>query len=78
MFIQIGNMIFNINEIKSIRINSTAACCHRIEVALANEKWFCMTFRHQEDAEKEIKAIYAELSERRKSNEQKNMPDDRQ
>lgn len=77
MFIQIGNMIFNVNEIKSIRINSTAACCHRIEVALANEKWNCMTFRHIEDAEEKIKAIYAELSERRNSNEQKNMPNDR-
>ena len=77
MFIQIGNMIFNVNEIKSIRINSTAACCHRIVVALANEKCNCMTFRHIEDAEEKIKAIYAELSERRNSNEQKNMPNDR-
>lgn len=64
MFIQIGNMIFNIIEIKTIRINSTAACCHRIEVELANETWTCMKFDHIEDAEIKIKAIYAELSER--------------
>ena len=77
MFIQIGNMIFNKNEIKFIRINSTAACCHRIEVALENEKWFCMTFRHIDDAEEKIKAIYAELSERSNSNEQEKMPTNR-
>lgn len=63
MFIQIGNMIFNKNEIKYIRINSTAACCHRIEVAITNENWYSMAFRHKEDAEEKIKAIYAELKE---------------
>lgn len=61
MFIQIGNMIFNVNEIKSIRINSTAACCHRIEVKLADETWTCMKFNHIEDAEEKIKAVYNEL-----------------
>lgn len=64
MFIQIGNMIFNINEIKTIRINSTAACCHRIEVELVSETWTCMKFNRIEDAEVKIKAIYAELVKR--------------
>lgn len=64
MFIQIGNMIFNVNEIKSIRIHSTTACCHRIDVELTNETWTCMKFNHIEDAEVKIKAIYAELSEK--------------
>lgn len=77
MFIQIGNMIFNKNEIKYIRINSTTAYCYRIEVAIANETWTCMKFDREKDAEEEIKAIYAELSERKNSDEQKNMPNDR-
>ena len=64
MFIQIGDMIFNKNKIKSIRINSTAACCHRIEVALTDEKWTCITFRDLDKAEEKLNAIYAELSER--------------
>lgn len=64
MFIQIGNMIFNIHDIKYVRINSSAACCHRIEVGLSDEEWICMTFNHLEDAEVKIKAVYKELSER--------------
>lgn len=63
MFIQIGNMIFDKNEIKFIRINSTAACCHRIEVGLENETWICVRFKDIKDAEEKMKSIYKELIE---------------
>ena len=63
MFIQLNDIILNVNEIKSIRINSTLDGRHSIIVATSDKDLVCYVYRDRRDAQEKLNDIYKELKE---------------